>query len=465
MPVVTPPYSTYSSICQSLSKLEGFVWLRFPVEGKNSIELIGSRPSWFFEYSSATHHSPKAFIDMVVRAARISALQNPQKHPLDSIFNGGLLGYFSYEFGKEQVLGNTGKPVNAGKPIVSAARSNQEPILPKAFVGYYDQYLVIDHDSKVISGFVDSATSQLISTKHLMKIQAELENQIFRFTDFEAQWSPEDYRQAFNKLHHYIYSGDTYQVNLTQRFQARYEGDLWTAFIQVDKQTQAPHSAFMSLPVGHILSFSPENFLSIDQGKVRTKPIKGTKARHPDPVVDKSIANELQSSVKDRAENVMIVDLLRNDLGKIAKTGSVKVEKLCALESFSNVHHLVSTVCAELKEQAHPLLALLYCSPGGSITGAPKKRAMEIIDELEHSPRDVYCGNVFFCGNNGRLESNIAIRTMVCREGVAHLCGGGGIVADSECASEFHESLVKIRHIAKALGVDINALTQKKSHG
>ncbi len=431
--------------------------LRFPIDRLKSIEVIGFQPLWHKEYAEDIHASPEDYLDDVIQQAKTSRKDITPNHSLASVFDGGLIGYLGYEFGKIQVIGrHSDRKEECVGEETSTSSTSAQALLPAAYIAYFDQYLVVDHSRKLISGVVDSVTAKQIINLPANNCASLERDFSFRFTPFLGKWSFADYQKAFHKLQDYIYSGDTYQVNLTHRFQANYKGNLWSAFQQVDRLTLAPHAAFISTCSGQILSFSPENFLSINQGKISTKPIKGTRPRHTNPAIDTATADELQQSQKDRAENVMIVDLLRNDLGKLAKTGTVTVNKLCALESFSNVHHLVSTVTADLQDDVHPLKALLHCSPGGSITGAPKKRAIEIINELEPHPRDIYCGSIFFCGNNGRLESNIAIRTLACRDGVANLWGGGGVVADSECLSEFNESLVKIRHIAQALGVDID---------
>ncbi len=444
MPITRPPYSSSTVLIEELARQNGFVWIRTNLDQYGIVDIAAVAPEWTYEIScNETTPDFASGIHNIVAKVQPRDTASNKSHELSDIFNGGLIGYCSYEAGRDQVL--SGADTRPG---------SQQPTLPKFYVGYFTSYVIIDHRRKIVVSELSDDIQRTIET-----VSAEIggikETPDFSFSDFIGTWNKQDYSQAFEKLVDYIYSGDTYQVNLTQRFHARYTGNLWQAFKQVHGQTNAPHSAYISTPHGNVLSFSPESFLSINQGVLNTKPIKGTRPRASDPVRDTEISRELLNSPKDRAENVMIVDLLRNDLGKVAKTGSVKVEKLCDLETFSNVHHLVSTISAELNSDIHPLEALFECSPGGSITGAPKKRAMEIIEELEPYPRSVYCGSVFFFGRNGRLESNIAIRTMACLEGDAYLWGGGGIVADSVCESEYEESLVKIRHIAKALGVKL----------
>ena len=207
----------------------------------------------------------------------------------------------------------------------------------------------------------------------------------------------------------------------------------------------------MNMPEGAILCLSPERFLRVNNHQVTTQPIKGTSPRFANPEQDHHSAQTLLASTKDRAENIMIVDLLRNDLGKCCRPGSVKVPQLCALESFANVHHLVSTVTGTLEEGQHPLDLLRHCFPGGSITGAPKRRAMEIIDRLEPHQRSLYCGSMVYCDIRGRMDSNIAIRTLLCNQHKIHCYGGGGIVSDSSMASEYQEIQIKISRLLNIL--------------
>jgi len=268
---------------------------------------------------------------------------------------------------------------------------------------------------------------------------------------FESCFTPEAYRAAFERVVNYIHAGDCYQVNLTQRLSAPCEGDSFDAYIELRKHMRSPFSAYIETHRGDFLCLSPERLLEVRDGIVETRPIKGTLARHADPIIDAQRAEHLRNSVKDRAENLMIVDLLRNDLSKHALTGSVKVEKLFALESYANVHHLVSVIRAKLAPDTSAVDMLRGCFPGGSITGAPKLRARQIIDEVEPELRSAYCGSVFYASACGRLDANINIRSLVRCDDRVHVWGGGGIVADSECETEYRESLLKIKPIVDAL--------------
>jgi para-aminobenzoate synthetase component 1 len=215
----------------------------------------------------------------------------------------------------------------------------------------------------------------------------------------------------------------------------------------------APYSAYMGLPDNKaVLSFSPESFLHMDaNGHIHTRPIKGTRPRHADAAADAQAASELQHSEKDRAENLMIVDLLRNDLGKCCEPGSIAASKLFELESHPNVHHLASTVEGQCRAGVTPLQVLQACFPGGSITGAPKQRAMQIISELETVRRSVYCGAIGYISDDGQMNTSIAIRTLVADGTQMHCWGGSGIVADSDCDAEYQECADKVAVFMQAL--------------
>ncbi|MFU8798327.1 MAG: anthranilate synthase component I family protein, partial [Gammaproteobacteria bacterium] len=212
-----------------------------------------------------------------------------------------------------------------------------------------------------------------------------------------------------------------------------------------------PYGAYLNFPDTAVLSLSPERFLQVKNRQVETKPIKGTRSRSPDPIYDKKLAQELLNSPKDRAENLMIVDLLRNDLGKNCTVGSIRVPALYNLESFPNIHHLVSTIKGELAPGKSSIDLLEGCFPGGSITGAPKKRAMEIIAELEPHKRGLYCGAIGYINFNGDMDINIAIRTLTCTAGIVTCSAGGALVADSQCESEYQETLIKIEKLLSCL--------------
>ncbi|MGM0913970.1 MAG: aminodeoxychorismate synthase component I [Pseudomonadota bacterium] len=354
-------------------------------------------------------------------------------------FLGGLIGYWSYDLGYQL------------EPVGQGAR--RAVTLPASRVGLYDWALIQDHQR---------GEAWLVATPERRRQALEWLNAApagetdCRLTaPFAAELDRDAYLARFEAVQRYIRAGDCYQVNLAQRFSAPYEGDLWAAYRRLRAATPTPFAGYMAWPSARgeqaILSLSPERFLACRDGQVETRPIKGTRPRGDTPESDARLAAELEGSLKDRAENVMIVDLLRNDLGRSCRPGTVRVPQLCGLESYTNVHHLVSVVTGTLADGRTPLELLAGAFPGGSITGAPKVRAMQIIDELEPSRRSVYCGSLGYVDTRGHMDTSIAIRTAVADGGRLHLWGGGGLVADSQGEAEYQETWDKIRHLMAAL--------------
>lgn len=350
-------------------------------------------------------------------------------------FAGGLIGYWGYDLGREQ------QSIASQQPRVTD--------LPQARMGLYDWCITLDHHTQ---------QAWLVAT-------AERRTKVMRWLDhpepatapfcvtasFQAELSRADYHQRFHAVQDYIRAGDCYQINLAQRFSASYQGDEWQAYLRLRRATPTPFSGFMAWQDKAVLSLSPERFIRSHQGQVETRPIKGTRPRGITPEEDKALAEQLLNSRKDRAENVMIVDLLRNDLGRICLPGTIRVPQLCHLESYPNVHHLVSVIQGQLPDPRAALALLAAAFPGGSITGAPKIRAMQIIDELEPCQRSIYCGSLGYVDVRGSMDTSIAIRTVVADAGRLHVWGGGGLVADSNVDEEYTETLDKIRHLIKAL--------------
>jgi len=272
---------------------------------------------------------------------------------------------------------------------------------------------------------------------------------------WRSEMPADGYRDGVRRIRDWIAAGDIYQANLTQRFLADLPDGLdpFTLHRRLRALSPAPFAAFLDLGQGRwIASASPERFLAVDpMGRVETRPIKGTRPRGVDPATDAALAAELQASAKDRAENLMIVDLLRNDLSKVCAVGSVRVPVLCGLETFPRVHHLVSVVEGRLAPGRDAVDLLRACFPGGSITGAPKIRAMEIIRELEPARRGPYCGSVVHLGFDGSMDSSIVIRTLCGAGGQVAAQAGGGIVYDSYPDSEYDEAMVKVRPLLQAL--------------
>ena len=318
---------------------------------------------------------------------------------------------------------------------------------PDMAVGIYQRSLILDKVNGVIYDCrpEDQAPAALNE-------KAEPEIPSFELTTpWRSNFSKPDYIKGLNKIHHYLTAGDCYQVNFAQRFSAQYQGSEWHAYLKLREANKAPFSAFMCLPESSILSISPERFLSVRNKNVQTKPIKGTRPRSSDPIIDEKNAQALLNSTKDRAENLMIVDLLRNDISKHCSPHSVTVPKSFELESYAAVHHMVTTIEGKLDEESDPFTLLRDAFPGGSITGAPKIRAMQIIDELEPNARNVYCGSVGYIGLQDDMDTSICIRTLLCEKGKVYCWAGGGIVLDSDPECEYQETLDKVNKILPVL--------------
>ncbi len=356
----------------------------------------------------------------------------------DIPFSGGVLGYWSYDLARR--FHNI--PENS-------INTEQQPEME---VGIYDWSIIIDHhelSARLVSRQRYAETAEvlplILGRLNLVESRRNAEERVpFNILGkIVSNFTPDEYRNAFDAVKHYLREGDCYQVNLAQGFAAQASGDAYEAYLALRHLSPAPYSAFLDWPQIKILCVSPERLLQVQQGRVETRPIKGTRARSADSVKDGLLAEELARHPKDRAENLMIVDLLRNDLSKSCEPGSVRVPKLFEVESFSNVHHLVSTVEGRLRQGRDALDVFKDCFPGGSITGAPKQRAMEIIEQLEPQRRGVYCGAIGYVGHDGNMDSNIAIRTMVFSKDVMRCWAGGGLVADSQCDAEYQETLDK----------------------
>ena len=361
----------------------------------------------------------------------------------DLPFPGGAIGYFSYDLARR-----------FGRLPVLAADGDK---MPEMAVGIYDWAVIVDHlerRSWLVGQGRDPETdwkwNRLVARFGAAAV--ERARVPFRITaPLASNLSYEAYAAAFRRVHDYIHAGDCYQINLAQRFAAPAAGDPWLAYQALRIINPAPYSAFLNTPHGTVMSASPERFLKLSRGHVEAKPIKGTRPRAGHPRLDAELAEALRSSAKDRAENVMIVDLLRNDLSKNCELGSVKVPKLFEVESFATVHHLVSTVTGRLRQGRDALDLLRGCFPGGSITGAPKLRAMQIIEELEPHRRGVYCGAIGYLGYDGNMDTNIAIRTLVYSGGAIRFSVGGGIIADSRLDDEYQETFDKAAAMLRLL--------------
>lgn len=356
-------------------------------------------------------------------------------------FVGGLMGYWSYDFGR--LL----------ERLESHAIADID--LPLARLGLYDWALIQDHQRQC-SYLVATAERRDQVLTWLEAAPDETSTAFSLTVPFKADIDRATYGERFRRVSDYLHAGDCYQVNLAQRFQAQCQGDSWEAWRRLRQATPSPFGAWLSWQgedgcERSIMSLSPERFLHLQDRKLTTNPIKGTRPRGQTAEEDQQLADELLGSLKDRTENVMIVDLLRNDLGRVCRAGTVRVPALAALESYRNVHHLVSTITGDLAPSLDAIDALAAAFPGGSITGAPRIRAMDIIDELETTRRGPYCGSIGYIDQRGDMHTSIAIRTLYREDNTLYVWGGGGLVADSHEESEYIETIDKIRHLMHAL--------------
>ncbi|MDE2445332.1 MAG: aminodeoxychorismate synthase component I [Alphaproteobacteria bacterium] len=365
-------------------------------------------------------------------------LSEERKHTMQGLppFQGGWAGYISYEFGKS---------LEAHSKL-----PDFEPLCPDLILHRYDTVVSFDHLQEkawIVSSDADCAAAleKFLRGKAAPLGAAAIEG-------WQSNFTRAAYEAAIAKTVEYILAGDIFQANITQCFSAAIPDgfDAFALFRKLRDKNPATFAAFLDYGDVQIASSSPERLIKSDGTEVEARPIKGTRKRDLNPARDAELMQELQASRKDCAENVMIVDLLRNDISRIARPGTVHVPVLCGLESYANVHHLVSVVTGALRDGISQTDLLRAIFPGGSITGAPKIRAMEIIAELEAQARGVYCGAIGYFGFNGACDFNIAIRTALFSGGKAYVQGGGGITARSQPAAEYEESLTKIKRIMEA---------------
>ncbi len=392
-------------VAAQLGHLDGLVFFdtagHFPVSGRRPVSVIAARPRQVLTGSIFTADGQR-----LLREALAAGLcdSGDRGFPL-----GGLCGWIDYEGGF-------------------------------AF-GDYREMLVFCHE--------DQTWWEIGNLSNSLRPPA---GQLIKVGEFHAAMNRQDFMNRVERIKEWIAAGDIYQVNLSQRFCAEVKGDsLFALYEMLREASAAPMAAYLSLAGREILSSSPETFLKISGRGIETRPIKGTRPRFETADEDRRSAYELQTSAKEISELVMITDLLRNDLGQVCEYGSVAVAEMLQLETFAQVHHLVSTVMGRLREEVDVVAAIAACFPGGSITGAPKKRAMEIIHRVESTPRGLYCGAIGWLGFNGESSLNIAIRTLI-REGERLIYQtGAGIVADSDAAKEYEETLHKAEGIRLAI--------------
>lgn len=360
-------------------------------------------------------------------------------------FSGGYVGFIGYDYAAQQQVQYT-------------ARTQ-----PGLFIGQFSSYIKYTADAWIFYSH-DQEAEHLFHHIQTLLNQRALQPKFQLTTRCSARWDKLLYSQAFQKIQDYIVAGDCYQINLTQEFTADAEGSLLATAKSFWTLTNAPYSAYLRIGDFELLSCSPELFIDFEANrKIVTRPIKGTMRRFADPILDEQSRQRLKNSKKDQAENVMIVDLLRNDLSMYAKTGSVKTPKLFNIESFNQVHHMVSEVEAILKDQVNPFEVLMSALPGGSITGAPKIRAMQIIEELEGAPRGAYCGSMGYFNFDGTGCWNILIRSIQKYQENVSLWAGGGITISSDCDAEYQECFDKVEAMLNLLNSWYQRETQSES--
>lgn len=374
---------------------------------------------------------------------------NPQGIP----FSGGAVGYLSYDLGRFI------------EKLPSKAVDDLQ--LPESYFCFYDAVIAFDHQQHrtflVSTGFPETdekkkaarAQSRLNELRNLVLLSPPPVSPLSSITShplsLKSNFSHEGYLKAVTTAREYICAGDIFEVNLSQRIETELDTPPYELYKRLRKINPAPFAGYFNFDGVSIVGASPERYMKKNSNWVETRPIKGTARRGKTPQEDKVLGDNLLASKKDRAENIMIVDLERNDIGRVCRFGTVKVTELCILETWPTVFHLTSTVVGQLNDGKGVIELLKASFPGGSITGAPKVRAMEIIDELEPTRRGVYCGSMGYIGFNGDMDLNIVIRTIVIKNGKAYFQVGGAVVYDSDPESEYIETLDKGKALIMAL--------------
>ena len=397
---------------------------------------------------------------------RLADLSLPTPRSFHPPFTGGAAGFFGYDLARRLER----------LPPEGATRAADDQDLPDMALGFYDIVLAFDMTTRrallVSSGLPerDAQKRRERALKRAAEMRARIATAIGprrtappSTSAIASNFTRGAYERAVSRVIDYIRAGDIFQANLSQRFEARLgkNDTAYDLYLRLRAESPAPFASFFNFGEGALASSSPERFLLCHNGDVETRPIKGTRPRGATPAEDTRLAEELLASEKDRAENVMIVDLLRNDLSRVCADHTVAVEKLCALESFANVHHLVSTVRGRLRDGETNVGLLTAAFPGGSITGAPKLRAMEIIAELEPTTRGPYCGAIGYLGFDGTMDTSIAIRTVTVKADRVTFQAGGGITAESDPAAEYEETLAKAKAMMHALDTGENPVLKQ----
>lgn len=403
--------------------------------------FISSNPFKILKYKNSDNNP----LDELKKELNKYKVKNDTNLP----FIGGAVGYLSYD------LGNYIEKL----PRTATDDTNVYDM----YFGLYNHVIVVDHlENKTYIASPDldiPLEEEIINNIEKLIIEAEIngidkicyEEKEVESIKLTSNFTKEEFKNSVEKVREYIKKGDIYQANLTQRFSGKTSLSSFELYRDLRRISPAPFGAFLNFDENNILSNSPERFIKCIDNIVETRPIKGTRPRGENEEEDLKLQEELRNSEKDRAELLMIVDLERNDIGRISKIGTVRVPELFVIEPYANVNHLVSTVVGELEGGKDVVDVIKATFPGGSITGAPKIRAMEIIDELEPTQRNVYTGSIGYIGFNGDMDLNIAIRTIVKKESDVYFQVGGGMTWDSNPDDEYQETLDKAKSIMKAL--------------
>ncbi|MEW6447131.1 MAG: aminodeoxychorismate synthase component I [Bacillota bacterium] len=395
--------------------------------------------------------NPFSILKKILLTYRVIPAEFPSELPP---FYGGPAGYFAYDLGRQLER----MPVLARDDLG----------LPEMYLGFYDLVVSVDHltgavylcglplhGKKALAEKSSAWEARLIQNRSVDDpagpAARQVCNQIPPLPALAEHFTKETYCAAVARAREYIAAGDIFEVNLSQRFSAPLKETGWELYRRLRKRNPAPFAAYLRFPEAEVVSASPERFLRVQEGHVETRPIKGTHPRGRTREEDERLRRELWESEKDRAELTMIIDLERNDLGRVCRVGSIKVPELYVLEEYATVFHLVSTVAGQLAPGKDVVDLLTAAFPGGSITGAPKIRAMEIIEELEPVRRGVYCGSIGWIGFQGDADLNIVIRTFIVKNGRAYFQTGGAVTGDSDPEKEYLETLVKARGLFAAL--------------
>ncbi|WP_221795014.1 aminodeoxychorismate synthase component I [Oceanobacter mangrovi] len=457
---------TADSLLQACHHLTAPALLYSGASGQHDSDPAGEPQRWailaFDPVEQQTVRNQAEWQQLTANLRNHAGILSPFEVQPHERFISGWMGYFSYDAGCWSVAGLasaqpsiTEQPSYTEQSSGTEQPSSTEQLAAASFNRYrFSLLLGLDNNQ------VELRAPYALAPDDLQAIEQQLEQALTQQqadsnqspdspaqpTEWQPAWNPGRYQQAFDQVQQYIDAGDVYQVNLTMPF---YTGSNLTSAnpAALLQHFDAPFSCYFRNPELTLFSVSPERFIKIEQQQMVTSPIKGTAPRGDTPAEDLANRQWLAASEKNQAENLMIVDLLRNDLGRSAEAGSVKVDKLFDIESHANVHHMVSTISARVKAELTPVDAIVSAFPGGSITGAPKKRAMEIIAELEAGPRGLYCGSFGYFSDQGISDFNILIRSIVATPTGAECWGGGGVVKDSTSESEYDEIFAKVQRL------------------